>query len=234
MATAGAFERQLTVATAGLEPDAIGRLLAQTARAALADAIRSGEASERYTRSVNGRVGAAEETVVAPGPIVYRFHYLEEVALYALTFCTARSPEKSGRYRASWFAMVDGAVWDGISEIPADAELIITNDQPYHRKIDVGAMRLRVAPRIVESARQAVLRQFRGSVTAERRFIALDGIGTSGQTLPYILKGKGRRRRAAQTRRSSAYRAGREFLASRRDTAAGSEMTYPALVVRAR
>lgn len=175
MKTAALFERSLRVATAGLEPGQINATLAKTARAALADAISSGEASERYVRSVNGRIGAPEETVDAPGPIVYRFSYLDEAVVYALAFARERSPTRKGTYKRSWFAMVNGRPWDGQSPIPLDAEVIVTNDQPYHRKIEVGAMTMRVPPHIVEDTRQAVQRAFRGAIRAQMRFVDLAG-----------------------------------------------------------
>jgi len=222
---AQAFERNLKIATASLEPAAISALLARTAREALAEAIAAGEASPNYVRSVNGRFGAAEETVVVPGPIIYRFSYLEDAVVFALAYCEARSPFKSGRYRKSWFALVNGALWRPGTPIPPNAEAIVTNDQPYHRKIEVGAMKMSVPPRIVEGARQALFEKFgRGVLKVERQFVWLHG--------GYVLKGRRRSVRAAQNNRSSAFRGGRAFLSGRADTAAGEPMTYPALLIR--
>lgn len=201
MARPAAFERELRVATAGLEPAAISKLLAQTARKALADAQRAGEAPAKYVRSVNGRIGAAEESVVAPGPIIYQFDWLSEIAEYALTFARERSPVRSGRYKRSWFAMVNGRHVTDFSQIPPDAELVIVNDVPYARKVEVGAMKMRVPPGIVEDTRQAVMRRFGNLITARRAFIDLSGA--------YILKTDG----------------------GRKGRRAGDPLTYPAVVI---
>jgi hypothetical protein len=179
MASLRAFERELKVATAGLEPQAINKLLAQTAHQALEEAQSAGEAPESFIRYVNGREGVAEESVEAPGPIVYVFSWLNEVAP------------------------------------AASAELIVTNDQPYHRKIDTGHMRMSVPPGIVEDARQAVMRRFGNVIQAQRRVITLGGA--------YVLAGVFHQgyRPHARTR-------------LQKDTAAGRELNYPALVISQR
>lgn len=204
MARPQAFERELRIATAGLEPQAIAKLLAQTARKALAEAQAEGSAPERYVRVVNGRIGAPEDSVIPPGPIVYEFAWLSEVATYALAFARERSPVRSGRYKRSWFVMVNGTATRALDAIPSGAEVILTNDQPYSRKIEVGAMKMRVPPGVVEDTRQAVMRRFGNIVTAQRRFINLAGA--------YTLRQDG----------------------GRKDRAAGKQLTYPALVLTMR
>lgn len=204
MARPQAFERELKIATAGLEPAAISKLLAQTARKALAEAQSSGEAPHGYTRFVNGREGASEEQVTPPGPIVYLFDWLGPIAEYALAFAEARSPVLSGRFKKSWFVMVNGIPATDFSAIAPDAELIITNDQPYARKIEVGHMHMRVPPGIVQDTRQAVMRRFGNTVTTQVRFISLAGAYT-------LRKG-----------------------ARRKDRKAGRAISYPALVITQR
>lgn len=174
MARLADFERELRVATAGLEPAAVSRYLAESARKALRNVQASGEAPLSYEVIVNGVRGASEDSVKPPGPIIYDFSWLPEVAEYGLAFCEARSPVLSGRYKKSWFVLVNGSLWSG-GFIPPDAELIITNDQPYSRKIEIGTIHVRVPPGIVESARQALMRRFGNIITVERRFIALAG-----------------------------------------------------------
>lgn len=204
MARPAAFERELRVATAGLQPQAIAKLLAETARKALADAISSGEAPNNYVRAVNGRVGVSEDHVIPPGPILYTFNSLPDVAEYALAFAMARSPVKSGRFKRSWFVMVNGRMIFDPQSIEIDAEVILTNDQPYSRKIETGHMTMRVPPGIVEDTRQAVMRRFGNIVTAQKRFISLSGA--------YVLRRGGKRR----------------------DRTRGHELLYPALVVSLR
>src|SRR5689334_2411668 len=212
-----AFESRLTLVVSDLTGPAAAARLAAFAREQLADAISSGEGSRNYTRFVNGREGVAEESVRLPGPILYRFSWLDEVAEYALEFLRARSPVgpvERGHYRDSHEALVHGEVVATsrdpsairAANIPAGAEIVISNSMPYSRKIEVGAMRMRVPPRVYEDARQNVLRHYRQIARADLRFITRsDG---------YVLKGHGKRKR--------------------KDNAAGTDLTYPALVLNLR
>lgn len=211
MARVTPIERELKIATTDLDPAAIAALLARTARAELAIVIADGSGSPDYVRFVNGREGVAEEAVQVPGPILYVFSSLAEVAQYALAVCIARSPVRSGRYKDSWFVLVNGQVADP-ANLPAGAEIVITNDQPYARKIDAGHMRMSVPPGIIESARQAVMKRYGNLVFAERRLVSLAG--------GYVLKGRFRRGRRAGSRRKL-----------QKDAQAGAQLTYPALVI---
>src|SRR3954464_13170980 len=107
---ADTFARDLQLATAGLEPQAITAQLARFARAELAGAIQRGEASPNYARFVNGRAGAPEESVIPPGPILYVFSTWGDVIPWALADLEKRSPRKSGRYQLSHIVMVGGRV----------------------------------------------------------------------------------------------------------------------------
>lgn len=189
MARPQAFERELRLAGAGLAPDVLRKQLAAFAKQELTKVQASGEAPQHYVRAVNGRIGAPEESVELPGPIVYSFNVLPGVAEYALAFAKARSPVLSGRFKRSWFVMVNGAQITNLESIPLDGELILTNDQPYSRKIEIGAMKMRVPPGIVEDTRQAVMRRFGNIVTAQKRFIPLSGA--------YILRREGRKDRTS-------------------------------------
>ncbi len=186
---ASSFERDLAVASAGLAPDAIAKALAAAARQALAEAQTAGEAPKRYRLLVNGREGLTEDAVIPPGPILYLFAPdWTEIAAYALEFARARSPVLSGRYRDSWFLMVDGV---RVQEPPPDAqEVVLTNDQPYSRKIELGAERVSVPPGIIEDTLAAVLDRFGGAVSAERQFVTLAG--------GYRLHGTRRHRRGGE------------------------------------
>lgn len=195
------LDAQLRVATASISPAALNAMLARYAKDVLAETIASGEGSPKYTRAVNGRLDAPEEQVKAPGPIVYVFSYLEEITTYALEFARARSPKASGRYRNSWFALVNDRVWNGRSDIPADAQVIVTNDRPYSRKIEVGAMKMRVPPHVVEDMRQAIQKRYPKVVTVSKQFTELAGA--------YRLRRNG----------------------GRRGRRRGDPITYPALVI---
>jgi hypothetical protein len=199
------FERELTIATDGLGPKEIAKQLAAFAIESRGEAIASGEASADYETFVNGRAGAAESQVEPPGPIVYVFHYGSDVAQFTLEWARAASPVQSGAYRDSWFILVEGAQVSA-EAIPPGASFIVTNDQPYARKIAVGSMNLSVPPRIVERMRQAAMARYGNSYRFNIRMITLQG--------GYVLKGHRRGRRS-----------------TRKDTRAGAVMTYPALEI---
>ena len=230
MARLGEFDRLIQVATRGLEPQAIAAKLARIAReqneVVLKDqAARTGGIRPGVTVAVNGRLGVPEEQVVPPGPIVYSYSYVREIVEFAMAFLVARSPEASGAYKRAWFVMADGSRV-AIDAIPEGSEIVITNDRPYHRKIDVGGMKASVPPQIVEDGRQALMARYGNMVKVERTFVTLSG--------GYVLKGKQRTRAASTSRKSSAARGKRTTLARRKDLEAGRPMTYPALRITLR
>src|SRR4051812_26651390 len=128
------FERELRVATAGVEPAAINAMLARYAKEELARALAEG-ASPIYDRYVNGRRGAVEESVQAPGPIVYVFTNWPLIINTALEELRKRAPRKSGRFASSFIVLANQNLVTDYRAIPADAEVIITNTQPYVRRI---------------------------------------------------------------------------------------------------
>lgn len=176
-----AFERNLRVAVGDITGPEAAKRLAAFARDQLRDAIASGEGGERYERFVNGREGAPEESVTLPGPIVYRFSYLDEVIVYALDFLRARSPVRGGHYRDRHLVMVNGAVVGSSAEPEAlakvgflpGAEVVIVNDVPYARKVQVGAMRMSVPPGIYDDAYKAVRRRYGEFVSVGMTFVTL-------------------------------------------------------------
>lgn len=193
-----------------LSPNVMRQKLAAFARQQLAEAQRDGSVplgKNAHRTFVNGREGVAEEQVKLPGPIVYVFNWLDPVVVFALAYLRNRAPKQSGRYRNSFFAMVNGAPVKQGTPIPANAEVVITNDQPYARKIDVGAMKMTVPPHLFNDAYNAVRKEFRGLIKITVTHVSLSNA--------YRLRRQGRR----QGRR-------------RRD-APGTAITYPALVITA-
>lgn len=130
-----AFDRELTLATAGIAPENLAKELARFARAEVAKAVAAGAPAE-YDRYVNGRLNAPEESVTPPGPIVYVFSNWSLVINAAIAELVKRSPKKSGRYVSSFVVVANGAVVTDYSKIPAAAECIIFNAQPYTRKLE--------------------------------------------------------------------------------------------------
>ncbi|MGC2853958.1 hypothetical protein ACM64Y_00650 [Novispirillum sp. DQ9] len=197
-----------------LAPEALSGHLAAFAKGWLDDAVASGKASPFYTRSVDGVEGAPESSVRPDGVIVYRFSVIQEAAAFALAFLVNRSPLRTGRYAKSWKISVDGAWYDGdVFAIPTGKEIIITNDQPYHRRVATGSEGFERYKRMMEDARQAVMRRWSGGVLeVERAFVDIPGA--------YRLKGPGRRKKADGS------------WSIRSDVMAGDRLTYPALIIR--
>ena len=208
------------------DPATLSGLLAGAARAQVAELVADGSASPVFTRWVDGIEGASEDSVRPDGSILYEFQYLDEVVAFALDYCRARSPVDSGTYRDSWFALVAGNQVDPSSaHIPPLAEVLVTNDQPYHRKIEVGAMHMTVPPHIVEQCRQAVLARWASQVSAGVRYVQLPG--------GYVLRGRAQSPiyKVSIPRRGIAAGQRRPIRSGLR---AGQAMTYPALALRLR
>jgi len=170
------FDRDISAALLeDLGAPGLGDDLARFARAGLADYLRTLEDKPGVTRIVNGRIGADEDSVILPGPIVYSFSWWAQILEYALAFLHARSPSKSGDYRAGFFVLADGREVQPpqFGRIAAGAEVIIGNDRPYSRKLDVQmsggrSIRVSVPPGIFADGASAIRAKFVDLVTVKR------------------------------------------------------------------
>lgn len=199
------FERDLRLSTVGIEPDAVNAALARFARQELAKVIAGG-ASTNYQRYVGGRAGAAEETVRVPEVIVYQFTNWRLVIETALAELQKRAPRRSGRYAGSFIVVVGGrTVVTDYSKIRADSEVIIFSQMPYTRKIETGYNG--PGKRHFDLSKSALNSRFKGAFEVEMRYVDVPGGIANG--VPYLLKRTTRRR------------------------AAGTPLTYPALIINA-
>lgn len=231
--------------------DAVGapkfqQLHARVAKRALAQHLAQAADKPEVVRYVDGRQGDPEESVKLYGVIRYEFIRLAAIARAGLDLARQLSPMESGKYRESWFLMVDGVQVDRVP--PGAREIVLTNDQPYHRKLEMTvnsegqaasahaaaeqSMGAYVAkryakfnrpPGIVEKVRQQLGRKFGDSFDAQITFIELEG--------GYVLKGKGRSRFYRKDIPSRGIRAGMRRPMPKA-TASGAAMTYPALILR--
>ncbi|MCO5080882.1 MAG: hypothetical protein M9955_04395 [Rhizobiaceae bacterium] len=228
MARFETFDRDLRLAIADVEPDRINAALAKFAREELERVIQRGEGSPAYRRYVNRIEGAPETSVRAPGPILYEFVWWKPVILFALAELGKRSPRKSGRFASSFIVISGGKIILDFDDIAAEAEIVITNFQPYVRKAEAGLLNV-PRRRIFDGTKRMINSRYSEVVTAETRFLNIaQGVHPA---IPYILKGGAPLRAASRSARSSAFRAGRRFLAPRKDTAAGQALTYPSIVL---
>ncbi|MCV9960734.1 hypothetical protein OIU34_02380 [Pararhizobium sp. BT-229] len=212
MATFDTFDREIRLATAGLEPRAVNRALADFARAELRK-VQAAGASRNYQLYVNGRPALSEYDVEAPGPIVYQFSMWNEIIAYALSELQRRSPVRTGRFRNSFIVIIDGAIVASTKTIPATAEVIITNFQPYIRKAEAGLLGTKRFA-IFDGTKRALTRRFGNEGRTsfgylfETKWLNI-GPGVHGD-IPYILKrSQGRRK----------------------DRQAGMPISYPAVIM---
>ncbi len=228
MALGALFRRRVSQLVRGhADSPATRARVAAYARESLAELVAAGRASPVSTVFVDGRAGAAEETVkLNGGSIIYLFSQIAQAAAFALTEATNRSPVKSGAYRDGWFVAVGGQPWTApFAEIPPGSVVTLTNAQPYHRKIDTGGMITSVPPGIVEATRQAVQRQFRG-LTVEVAFVTLPN--------SYVLKGRGRESGLTFSAKQGWGRKHKPRPARAKDRQVGQVLTYPAVVISER
>jgi hypothetical protein len=208
--------RDVQLATDGISPENISRELAKFARGELAKAIDGGEASSIYTKYVTQRGGAVEgaeeETVEAPGPILYEFSYWQPIVAFALQFIENRSPVKTGKYQSSHRVMLGSQFISQDTQISAGESVTIVNTQPYSRKIEVGFMQMSVLEGVYQDTMRAVKSQFGRAITVKFQMIFLPN--------GYVLKGRFSKGVKAGARRKLA-----------KDTQAGARMTYPSIIM---
>lgn len=230
MARFEAFDRELRLATEGLEPDALNKALAAFAKREVRKLISSGQASANYERYVNNQPGLPEEAVVAPGPIVYDFVNWSAIIRTALEELQKRVPRKSGRYAGGFMVLANGHPVREYKAIPTEAEVIIFNTRPYTRKMEVGGNK--TGAKHFDAVRRLLATRYRDVFEVGKvRF--LDIGGGLHPDVPYILKGEAPLVAAKKTRRSSAFRAGRATLARDQRRQAGMPIAYPAIIINA-
>lgn len=213
MAGVDFFDRDLKLATADLEPEAINALLAKFAKDSVREVISSGRASGTYERYVNGRQGAPEDAVQAPGPIIYEFSLWEPIITFALDEIRRRSPVKSGRFRSSFIVLANQRGVTDFDAIGPDAEVIITNFQPYVRKAENGLLGAKRYS-IFDGTKRALASRFGNEGRNSAAFVFetrwLDVRAGVHAGMPYILK---------------------RHQGRRKDRQAGAPITYPAVVI---
>ena len=198
------FERTISFAPGGAEGKWTAGLLAQFARDELAAAIQRGEATRRHLRAVNGRIDAPEESVEAPGRIVYSFDWVVQAVITALRGFEVVVPRRSGAYAKGFIVVSQGqeVAPMALRSLKLGAPALIVNTKPYSRKIQVGAKGFETYRGTFDVVARRVRSEYPGLVTVSVRFVSLSGA--------YRLK----------------YSQGR-----RRDRQAGSELSYPALEI---
>lgn len=225
------YSRQIEVfISRNLSPQKQSQVLASFARAEVARLQAEGRASLSYNVFVDGRENVPLETVRPDGRIFYIFSGLSEAISFALGYCIARSPrggprsKSPGTYRRSWFVLVNGRVWNAdFRDIPGDAEVMIVNTQPYHRKLEMtrGGTKATVTYLCVQEIKKRFRRLY-----ANHDFLELPG---GPAPAPYRLKGGFVSRPVTFNERKRIVKTGKPKFSNK-----GEAMTYPAVILRAR
>lgn len=120
------------------------QVLAQTAKREHARVMSTEPRPTRFTRTVDGKKGAVEETVRPDGIIVYDYPRMHEIVQVAMNTLFDLSPVLSGDYRNAHTIYVAGNPVSNIKDWDGTGEIVILNHMPYSRKIELGKMRMRV------------------------------------------------------------------------------------------
>jgi hypothetical protein len=179
---------------AKMTPDEIGKLVAEKARASVADLVERGIVPPTYATFVDGREGAPEEQVnLKGGMIEYAFERIAEAGAYAYQFCRQLSPyggradPHAGAFFKAWLIIVDGLVATLADIDPDAAQIIIVNPAPYSRRLEQTIGKVRPAYHITEAAASATRRRF-PSLEVNRDFVDLPGPSTADWPVPYMRK----------------------------------------------
>ncbi|MBC9178571.1 hypothetical protein [Pseudoroseomonas ludipueritiae] len=142
------FNRALRLAIErDLAPTEVARQFVAMAKADVQRRIAIGEVPRQFARFVDGRKGAGDDAVQPDSVILYRFNPLAEAAKLALQELWRRSPVATGAYRQSFYLGISRGGDSGRfikaanfspRTMSADAtEIVIGNEQPYSRRVDV-------------------------------------------------------------------------------------------------
>lgn len=124
--------------------EATQRALVETAKREHAKIMGADPKPGAFRRWVDGREGAAEETVKDFGVIQYEYERLDMVAQFALETLFDLSPVLSGDYRNSHTMFIRGRAVKNLRRRRPGEEIYISSFLPYSRVIENGSMKMRV------------------------------------------------------------------------------------------
>ncbi len=139
----GAIDKDISILVSeATSPAERSRIFAQFAREQIAEASQTNTRIlgrvPRSTTYVDGREGAALETVKPDGIIFTEFEIIDNTLKYIADQLEAHSPVLTGRYQKSHTLIADGVEVDPHGVIPSADEYVFINTQPYARKIERG------------------------------------------------------------------------------------------------
>lgn len=125
-----------------LSPEAQSARLAAYAKERLAEAQATNRQAlgqvPPHDTYVDGRQGAAVESVKPDGVIVFDFELLDDLFGWIDLQLITHAPVLTGKYRRSFVLFADGMEVDPDGDVPPAKEYVYLNMQPYSRKIEQG------------------------------------------------------------------------------------------------
>lgn len=169
-------EQQFRIAIEGTLADVHKNLVA-TAKREHARVMDTDPRPSSFKRIVDGREGVPEEAVKPAGIIVYQYPRIAEIVQFAMEVLYDRSPVDSGDYRNAHMFFIENSPATNLKEWRPGQEVTITNPMPYARKIEVGAMTMRVpgTDHVYRQARDIVARRWGNAASIRFTFRALIG-----------------------------------------------------------
>lgn len=138
MSAIQAFRRTVTVDWPKGMESAAKAMLIKTAREGHA-AIMSKQGNPAFEVYANRPGNPNIESVVLPGPIVYKYSNIRSIVELALDELRKASPVVSGDYARSHMLFVNGMKVETLpTDIKPSDEIMIANPVPYARRIEIG------------------------------------------------------------------------------------------------
>jgi hypothetical protein len=195
----------------------------QTARVGIAPSV------EVYANTPANKV---LESVKLPGPIVARFDYRREVALFALDAVRKASPVTSGEYVKNHVMLLNGAEVDVLPANLSPTDVItITNPVEYARRLEIGKTKSgrdfvqQVPNRIYERvAKKVVSGVYRNVAKITFTYLELSGA--------YAIGGKGGKAGLTPTYTVGEFGPGGKHRQRKRRQKVGSKVRAPAIEIR--
>jgi hypothetical protein len=228
------FRRRVTIDFPARAREAAQKRLVQVARQGHArimaeQTARSGIAPD-WDAYANTPGNPNLDSVVLPGPIVFRYRYHREIIVAALDMLRQASPVQSGKYRNSHTLFIDFQAVKAIPErLVAGQDVMISNPVPYARRLEVGKRTdgrpfvFQVDPHIYERVAYDLKAKFGRVARIEFTYADLPGA--------WVIKGRLPQR--YWTTRAARTASGRKAVFRKRYQKAGSKVRAPAIVISA-
>jgi hypothetical protein len=158
------FEQRLVASFKNVTPPQFQKLHAELAIKTKNEYLNETKLYPQVETFVDGSLGKSEYQVKPYGLIRYEFSYQQFIAKELLDMAKKLSQVVTGRYRDSWFAIIDGKRVNNFDLVKTPRQIVITNDQPYHRKLELTVNGVKTKVRrvagIVERLRQDFLSKY--------------------------------------------------------------------------